>query len=199
MKRIIVFEGLDKSGKSTLIDNIRQIKKEWGYYQDPYSSEEMKRKIEDYLQYGNDDKMYYLKLLVKAKEDIVFNKIMKDKRDTIVLDRFTDSTYVYQGVLQNIDKTIIDNELSPVLNVIDDFIILKVFVDIKYNTFLKRSINKDYLEKLLSKDRFELLRNSYLYRFENCGRCVIINNDNKDIDQLTLEFFSIKEKRNLIF
>ena len=130
---IIVFEGIEGSGKSLHIRNVQNhLKKrkiKFIKIREPggsKSSEKIRKLI--LSNNSNFNKLSDLFLYMASRNENMQNKIKKNyKKKVILIDRFKDSTLAYQHYGMNIDKKLINNLNNIVLkNVKPNFTFLNV-------------------------------------------------------------------------
>ncbi len=100
----ITFEGIDGSGKSTQIANLKKAFEQEGakveVFRDP-GGPEVSEKVRDILLNPNYDidPVTELLLFSSARSQLVAEKVLPalDKGSIVILDRFYDSTTAYQG------------------------------------------------------------------------------------------------------
>lgn len=163
---IISFEGVDDSGKSTLIKLLGSYIRNQGLKVASLSELNTSHPINDLIKKnkgGNSfDKVTQLLLIESVRRELYLTKVkpLLDDNYIIIYDRFIDSTIVYQNVLDNIPTGLIHflNDLS-VESVKPD---LTFFIDISYEVYKSRKVGDDYNE-----DDFNKIRNGYLDSFTN--------------------------------
>ena len=144
-KPIIVFEGIEGSGKSTHIKNVERylLKKRANYIKlrEPGGSR-FSEKIRNLIlnKNSNLDKITDLLLYMAARNENV-NKIIKKnyRKKIIIIDRFIDSTIAYQHYGMNLDKNLIIKINKLILN------------NLKIDYTFLHLINTKNLKKRLSK------------------------------------------------
>ena len=144
-KPIIVFEGIEGSGKSTHIKNVERylLKKGANYIKlrEPGGSL-FSEKIRNLIlnKNSNLDKITDLLLYMAARNENV-NKIIKKnyRKKIIIIDRFIDSTIAYQHYGMNLDKNLIIKINKLILN------------NLKIDYTFLHLINTKNLKKRLSK------------------------------------------------
>ncbi|OUX38468.1 MAG: dTMP kinase [Candidatus Pelagibacter sp. TMED273] len=144
-KPIIVFEGIEGSGKSTHIKNVERylLKKKANYIKlrEPGGSR-FSEKIRNLIlnKNSNLDKITDLLLYMAARNENV-NKIIKKnyRKKIIIIDRFIDSTIAYQHYGMNLDKNLIIKINKLILN------------NLKIDYTFLHLINTKNLKKRLSK------------------------------------------------
>jgi len=166
MKKFIVFEGLDKSGKSTQIKKYKSYLEEKGYEVSLYGTWEGCPILQEFKSLITDkdrdiDKYTELFLYKAARRELFTKCIVPDIEDgkIVLVDRFTDSTLVYQGALRKISVP----KLWAINNIVTDYEHPDhVFIfDISKETFLKRmNCNLDRMEAALV-DNYEVASNIY--------------------------------------
>ncbi len=201
MNKLITFEGIDGSGKSTQINllktkfdknNINNI-----VVREP-GGNVVSEKIRDILlDNKNNINEYTEVLLFMSSRSQLVNETIKPalKNDQFVLcDRYIDSTIAYQGYGRGINKKNID--------ILNDFAIqgvlpkLTLFFDLDINTALNRmSINKDRMEKS-NLQFWKSVRNGYLELSKKYSqRFVVLDCNNKNQEQINIELLSIINSR----
>lgn len=169
MSKIIVFDGLNGSGKTTVIGELKtKLKNDTDY------------KISNYFLPGSGipeirnifkdpnnqfDGLTYL-LLTASDTNELINKVLipaeNNKKHIILLDRFVNSIFVYQHYRDKVDNNTINlvvNKLTSNIKIDHTFIF-----DITYDTSEKRrsqDILKDAYEKDFDKT-FHILRYGYI-------------------------------------
>ena len=100
MKRFVVFEGIDGSGKSTVSKRVYQEIKKLGLEvtltQEPFN-ENVKRCIEDFLSRDADPISIAMLFIADRVEHSKIIKSWMEQGRIVVCDRYEDSTYAYQG------------------------------------------------------------------------------------------------------
>ena len=184
---IIVFEGVEGSGKSYHINNIQKYlnKKKIKFIKlrEPggtHNSEKIRRIILN--NNSNFHKLTDLFLYMASRNENIQNKIKKNyKKKVILIDRFKDSTIAYQHYGMNIDKKLINNLNNIVLKKIKpNFTFLNV-VSMKN---LKKRINKR------SKNRYDRFNSRFYNKVQkgfiklakNKKNYMIVNSNNNISD-----------------
>ncbi len=185
---IIVFEGIEGSGKSFHIKNIEKYlkKKKIKYLKlrEPGGSENSEKIRKLILnKKSNFDKISDLFLYMAARNENYKSLIKKNyKKKIILIDRFIDSTIAYQHYGMGLDKKII--------------ILLNKYIlkDIKPNfTFLNIVSMKNLklrLERRLNKNRYDgfnmnfykKVQNGYIILSKNKKNYMIVNSNNSIIE-----------------
>lgn len=96
--KFISVEGLDKCGKTTVINMLRSSHPEFKYHSDP-SYNTFEGKLRDLVLYSrelNDEAELFAYLLARSIEAEIIKEELEDGY-TVVCDRWADSTTVYQG------------------------------------------------------------------------------------------------------
>ena len=191
---VIIFEGIEASGKSTNIqivsDYLKKLKKKFIKIREPGGSKysEIIRNLilnkESKLNYKTD----LLLILASRSENI--NKIIKKnfRKKIIIIDRFTDSTIAYQHYGMGINLNIIKQMNNFV---IDKFKADLTILSIVNNKNMRKRLN---LRKNINKyDKFnysfyEKVQKGFLKIARNNKNYIIIDSNKK----------SIKENSNII-
>jgi len=200
--KLITFEGIDGSGKSTQIKLISDILHKNNIdnivIREPGGTE-ISEKIRDIL-LDNDNTIskYTEALLFLSSRSQLVNEVIKPALDRgcyILCDRYIDSTIAYQGYGRGID-------LSQI-KVLNDLAIESIYPDITFildinvNTSLSRRLTK-------SKDRMEQVNENFLIKVrkayleiadDNKKRCIVIDCNNKSIIDVNNELVSFMNLR----
>ena len=194
--KIIVFEGIDCSGKSTLIKHVEKffIKKRVPYIKlrEPggsKNSEKIRKLLMD--KKTNFNKKTDLLLYLASRSENIAKLLQKNKRKKIVLlDRFIDSTIAYQHYAMGVD--------IKVIKYLNNFVLDKIKPDF---TFLN-IVNKKNLLKRLNKrikiNRYDMF-NFKFYNKAQKGFLSIAKNKNKYMiidsnNDLNTNFNQVKNK-----
>ena len=152
-KPIIVFEGIEGSGKSTQIKNVcsylKKKKIKFISFREPGGSKNAenirKLLLNNKSNFNNKTDLF----LYLASRNENYEKIIKKnfRKKIILIDRFTDSTIAYQHYGMNISKKII--------NLLNSFILKKIKPDFTFISIVnkKNLINRLNLRK--SKNRYD--------------------------------------------
>ncbi len=190
--KVIVFEGIEGSGKSYHVKNVEKfLKKEKIHYikiREPggsVNSEKIRKLILN--KKSNFNKLTDLLLYLAARNENMINIINKHYRKKVILiDRFSDSTLAYQHYAMNINKNFITNLNN---RIIKNFKVDLVFLNV---------VNKKNLQKRLkqrkSNNRYDNFKfhfyskaqNGFLKIAKNKKKYQVINsnlsiNDNKKL------------------
>ena len=174
--KIIVFEGIDCSGKSTLIKHVEKffITKRVPYIKlrEPggsKNSEKIRKLLMD--KKANFNKKTDLLLYLASRSENIEKLLQKNKRNkSVLLDRFIDSTIAYQHYAMGVD--------IKVIKYLNNFVLDKVKPDF---TFLN-IVNKKNLSKRLNKrikiNRYDMF-NFKFYNKAQKGFLSLAKNKNK--------------------
>ena len=200
--KLITFEGIDGSGKSTQIKLISDILHKNNInniiIREPGGTK-ISEKIRDIL-LDNDNTIskYTEALLFLSSRSQLVNEVIKPALDRgcyILCDRYIDSTIAYQGYGRGID-------LSQI-KVLNDLAIESIYPDITFildiniNTSLSRRLTK-------SKDRMEQVNENFLIKVRKAyleiadndkKRCIVIDCNNKSIIDINNELVSFMNLR----
>jgi len=158
---LIVFEGIECSGKSYHVKNIEKLlikhKRKYIKLREPGGSENSEKIRKIILSNkSNFDKLTDLLLYLASRNENIHNIIGKYYRKRIILvDRFTDSTIAYQHYGMGINKKLI--------NSLNSFILKKIKPDF---TFLN-IVNKKNLKLRLKKRKIINRYDKFDYKFYN--------------------------------
>ena len=140
MSKLIVFEGIDRSGKTTqvkkLYDHFTALK--LGFY---ITREPCNRNVRFELKNGNLSPKQQLELILKDRcEHCHLTKHLLESADLVLCDRFTGSTFAYQGYGHGLDLDVLRelNEVATV-GVTPDMTIL---FDCPVDVAIKRNFGK---------------------------------------------------------
>lgn len=209
----VTIEGVDGAGKSSHIDNIVKALEEKGWQvvrtREPGGTP-LAEKLREIILNEEMDIETEINLIFKAREDVVNNVIIPalESGCAVVCDRFTDSTYAYQGgehpetktMISELEKEII-GDLKPDLTLLFD---LPIEVSLQRLDFTGKIPDK-FESK--GKDYFQRVRNSYLERVkESEERFTVIDSNqpkekvSKDVINVMTDFaesypFPIKKKK----
>ena len=200
--KLITFEGIDGSGKSTQIKLISDILHKNNInnivIREPGGTK-ISEKIRDIL-LDNDNTIskYTEALLFLSSRSQLVNEVIKPALNRgcyILCDRYIDSTIAYQGYGRGID-------LSQI-KVLNDLAIESIYPDITFildinvNTSLSRRLTK-------SKDRMEQVNENFLIKVRKAyleiadddkKRCIVIDCNNKSIIDINNELVSFMNLR----
>ncbi len=190
-KPLIVFEGIEGSGKTTLINHVAKYFKEKNInfikIREPGGNKNSEKIRKLILNKKNKFNPYTdLFLYFAARSENIEKVILKNyKKKIILLDRFTDSTVAYQHYGMNLDKKLIERINNILLkNIKTDLIFLNVVNMRNLTKRLKiRKIKNRY-------DNFKInfykkVQNGFKKLAKNNSNYIIINSneslsDNKD-------------------
>ena len=183
-KPLIIFEGIEGTGKTTLINYVsKHLKKKnisFVKLREPggnINSEKIRKLI---LNKNNKFNSFTdLMLYLAARSENIENVIKKNyKKKVILLDRFVDSTIAYQHYGMGINKTIIDKINSFLLRNIKPNITFLNIIDMKV---LKQRLglrkNKNRYDKFKIKF-YNKVQNGFLKLAKNKSNYVIISSNN---------------------
>ena len=180
---IIVFEGIEGSGKSFHINNLeRYFKKKKIKYlklREPGGSKNSE-KIRNLIlsKKSNFNKLTDLFLYMAARNENYETLIKKNyKKKVILIDRFTDSTVAYQHFGMGINKEII--------NYLNKFILKKIKPNFTFVNIVSMKNLKLRLKKRLKKNRYDnfninfyrKVQNGYMQISKNKKKYMIINSN----------------------
>ena len=177
VKRLIVFEGNEGTGKSTHIKLLSQYLSERNikHYitREPGGSEYGEIIREMVLDKNSNLDALSDALLLYSSRLYNFNNILIKRilsGDFVITDRFHYSTLVYQGYVQNCKEVI---KLHEVLDPYFRNYIAKIFY---FRTTVDTSSNR--ISKRISSDKFEIQGKDFLSKIDNAYNKVFKNNNN---------------------
>ena len=164
-KPIIVFEGIEGSGKSLHINNVANYLKKKGRefikIREPggnQNSEKIRKLILNNKSTFN--KKTDLFLYFAARNENVENVINKNyKKKVILIDRFSDSTIAYQHYGMNLDKKIIQ--------IINNYILKKIKIDFTFLHIVSKKNLILRLNKRKSLNRYDRFSNIFYKKVQN--------------------------------
>lgn len=173
----VVFEGIDGSGKSTIIDSVQTHSKLNLVTREPGGTD-IGEYLRPTLKNGVENPITEL-LLFQAARVEHYHKIIQPNRHrrVILCDRFIGSTYAYQGYLRNIDSGLIDALMENTLPK-DYEPDITILIDVDLDTALSR-IESRREERVSAEmiSNLKILRNAYLELAEKHSWVIVQNND----------------------
>ena len=175
-KPIIVFEGIEGSGKSLHINNVASYLKKKGKkfikIREPggnQNSEKIRKLILNNK--SNFDKITDLLLYFAARNENIKNIIVKNKGKKIILiDRFVDSTFAYQHYGMGIDINFI--------NKISNFLLKNIRVNFTFLNLVNEKNLKIRLKQRKKLNRYDKFKMSF-YKKVQLGFIKIANQNKK--------------------
>lgn len=159
MAKIITFEGIDGSGKTTVIELVAEALREKGKnvisLREPGTTE-MGERIRELIKSPTPrTQMTDLLLFQAARADMIRNVIKPSDTlyDIVLLDRFTDSTIAYQGYGQGLDISMIERIQREVTK--DIIINQTIYLDVPLEVSIARRGTRKYTDKY---ENIELLK-----------------------------------------
>ena len=194
MNKLISFEGVDGSGKTTQIKLfLKKLEKhriKYEFYREPGGTK-LSEKIRELLldKENNIDSLTETMLFCSARSQLVSNKILpliNNNNYFIVCDRFIDSTVAYQAYGRGIDVDLINFLNSVVTSDI-----------LPSTTFLLDCDMETSLKRMSKNDRMEAMGNEFLEKVKlgyqkiskkNSDRILLIDTNNS-IDNISKEIW----------
>ena len=178
-KPIIVFEGIEGSGKTTHLKNItsylKQRKVKYISLREPggsKNSEKIRKLILD--KKSNFDQFTDLLLYLASRNENVQKTIKKYyKKKIILIDRFSNSTFAYQHYGMGIDYKII--------NIINKYILKKIKPDFIFLSTVKLKEMKKRLKFRKKNNRYDEFKISFYRKVQNGFIKMLKNNKNVEI------------------
>lgn len=196
---IITFEGVDGSGKTTVATKLYSVLRNKGYKVHYYKEDlvdEFSLSIRKILTSSNVDLETKTFLFFALRANLIKNYLVNlDNDDIVLLDRFVDSTIVYDSLLERIPIQLIQDVNSYLLNKYKITIDYTVIVDcdtevVKERMKMKRT---QYLYDSDSEETIQQVRNLFLSlpsMFQDRKYIVL---DNSTEDQLTKNVIFLTE------
>ena len=198
---IIVFEGIEGSGKTTLINYtaryLKKIKIKYIKFREPGGSKNSEKIRKIILKNNSNLNKKTDMLLYLAARSENFEKIIKKNHNKkiILIDRFIDSTIAYQHYGMGINKNIID--------IINKFILGNVKPDITFLNIVNKKNLILRLKKRKNKNRYDKFKFSFYNKVQNGfiklskrnKKCILINSNKNILDNKKL---IIKKIKNII-
>ncbi|MDP8216921.1 MAG: dTMP kinase [Candidatus Kaelpia imicola] len=196
----VTFEGIEGSGKSTqaslFIDWCQEKGRKVIFLREPGSTSigEKIREVLLSLDYENFYSQTELLLFLSARAQMVREKISPalEKGVIVILDRYSDSTFAYQGYGEGIPLELIDKMNSfATSNLMPDITFL---LDIEIEEGLKRAGFKDRIEKK-GLEFHRKVRDGYYQLTENSDGRIRIIKVKKDFSETQKEIREIFQKK----
>ena len=189
---VIIFEGIEASGKSTNLEYIcrylKKINKKFVKIREPGGSKnsEILRKLILNKKSNLNPKTDLLLLLASRSENI--DKIIKKnyKKKIILIDRFIDSTIAYQHYGMGINKYLILKIIKP------DLTFLNLVNQNNLKLRLKKRINKNKYDKF-SFSFYNKVQNGFKKLSKINRKYIIVNSNNSIEDNKKLVINTIKK------
>ncbi len=190
---IIVFEGIEGSGKTTLINHLskylKKINKKFVKFREPGGSKNSE-KIRKFIlnNKSNLNKKTDLLLYLAARSENYEKIIIKNyKKKIILIDRFVDSTIAYQHYGMGINKYLILK--------INNFILGNIKPDLTFLNLVNKNNLKLRLKKRVNKNKYDKFTYSFYNKVQN-GFKKLSKNDKKYV--IVNSNNSIKENKELV-
>ena len=163
-KPIIVFEGIEGSGKTLHIQNVAKYLKKrkikFVKIREPGGSKNSEKIRQLILKKKNKfHKKTDLLLYLAARNENIVNVINKNKNNIILIDRFIDSTLAYQHYGMKINKKII--------NQLNDFLLNKITVTFTFLNLVSEKNMKLRLSKRKSLNRYDSFKIKFYKRVQS--------------------------------
>tara|TARA_B100000965_G_scaffold376428_1_gene369735 strand:+ start:45 stop:656 length:612 start_codon:yes stop_codon:yes gene_type:complete len=163
-KPIIVFEGIEGSGKSLHIENVANYLKKrkiiFIKIREPGGTKTSEKIRQLILKKQNKfNKKTDLLLYLAARSENIENIINKNKNRIILIDRFVDSTLAYQHYGMKINKKII--------NQLNDFLLNKIRVTFTFLNLVSEKNMKLRLSKRKSLNRYDSFKIKFYKRVQS--------------------------------
>jgi len=192
-KPIIVFEGIEGSGKSHHISNVsKHLKKKGIKYikiREPggnLNSEKIRRLILNNKSDFNKNTDLLLYLAARSENINIINNSYK--KMVILIDRFTDSTIAYQHFGMGVDINII--------KIINKFLLKKIKVDFTFLNLVNKKNLYSRLKKRKSLNRYDKFDMSFYNKVQK--GFIELSNVNKKTYQLVDSNLDIKKNEQLV-
>ena len=196
---IIVFEGIEGSGKTTLINHLskylKKVNKKFVKFREPggnKNSEKIRKFILNNKSNLNNktDLLLYLAARSENYEKII---IKNYKKKIILIDRFVDSTLAYQHYGMGIDKYLILKINKFIIgNIKPDLTFLNLVNKKNLKLRLKRRVNKNKYDKFAF-SFYNRVQKGFKKRSKNNRKYIIVNSNNSIEHNKKLIISSIKK------
>ena len=190
---IIVFEGIEGSGKTTLINHLskyfKKVNKKFIKFREPGGSKNSE-KIRKFIlnNKSNLNNKTDLLLYLAARSENYEKIIIKNyKKKIILIDRFVDSTIAYQHYGMGINKYLILK--------INNFILGNIKPDLTFLNLVNKNNLKLRLKKRVNKNKYDKFTYSFYNKVQN-GFKKLSKNDKKYV--IVNSNNSIKENKELV-
>jgi dTMP kinase len=179
--KIITLEGIDGAGKSSFIDYVKKqlIAFDLFYAREPGSTD-IGEKIRSLLL--NQDMMPMTELLLylaarhEAVNKVYIPHLMKSTNNVLLLDRFLDSSIIYQGIGRGFDVELIITLHKLTRSYLQPNLTLLFYCPLEIINQRKNQDNLDRIEQM-GDDFFNKLQQSYLMLAQqNNNRIIVIDN-----------------------
>ncbi len=196
---IIVFEGIEGSGKTTLINllskYLKKKKKIFIKFREPGGSKNSE-KIRKFILNNKSNLNYKTDLLLYlASRSENYEKLIKKnyKKKIILIDRFIDSTIAYQHYGMGINKSLILK--------INKFILGNIKPDLTFLNLVNKNNLKLRLKKRVNKNKYDKFAFSFYNKVQkgfkkiskNNRKYIIVNSNNSIADNKKLLINTIKK------
>ena len=201
MRKYIAFEGLDLSGKTTIINNIKLKRSEYIYTKEPGGfNNDLSLKIRDLiLNYKDEIDPIVETYLFAASRAIDMKETKKylENDKVVISDRSYYTSMFYQGVLKRLGLSTVKDINKYALNGIEPDIIFYITVDEKDR--LKRIKNRKTLNRLDEETlAIDYFKNNLLYlemlKNMSAANIYVINTSKYDMDIVVNKIINIIEK-----
>ena len=196
---IIVFEGIEGSGKTTLINHLskylKKINKKFIKFREPGGSKNSE-KIRKFILDNKSNLNYKTDLLLYlASRSENYEKIIAKnyKKKIILIDRFTDSTIAYQHYGMGINKYLILKINKFILgNIKPDLTFLNLVNKNNLKLRLKKRVNKNKYDKFTF-SFYAKVQNGFKKQSKNNRKYIIVNSNDSIEDNKKLVVNTIKK------
>lgn len=201
--KIIVLEGIDGSGKTTIAKKLKEYLEKEGY-KVFYTAEPSENPIGTFIRkiLNGEEKIFNEKTLLflfsaDRTEHISYILSLKNSYDYIIIDRFSDSTIAYQTAsLGKKYFPLINEMVNFSIQEIYQFINVWILLDIDVETALKRIGKKDLIESK-GEEFLRQVREIYLEIFQNKAKREIVY-AGKDVESVFQEVMYILKRYSVI-
>lgn len=158
----ITLEGIDCSGKSTIMTELKERYDEGFFTREPDESSWSGEIVRDKISNESTSDMTVLFLFIADHSNHIDTKIKPNLDKKIFCDRYVDSRYAYQSV--SLNDYIDDNVMEWIINIHDEWTVYPdktIYLDIPAEVSIRR-MNEDNNERFEKENFLRKVRKKYL-------------------------------------